>query len=153
MPVPMLMLLPCSYPRQKPGHSADSTKVEKPNRNKHPLHRFYGATGTELIFASGDMKVDSFEVENNMRFSLFPHFQQQYHYNFGKGIGFYTGISFINTGFKNILSNDTLNFELRQRSMSFGVPLALKLGHMERELHCIWRHCRNYVSLQIQTLL
>jgi hypothetical protein len=113
--------------------AADTTKVEKPNRNKHPLHRFYVATGAELIFAYGDLRDDSLQIENKMRFSLFPHIQQQYHYNFTKGLGFYTGMSLINVGFRNIITSPEYgDFELRQRSMSFGVPLALKLGNMEK---------------------
>jgi hypothetical protein len=113
---------------------ADSLmKKKREMRNKHPLHRFYGATGAELIFSFADVRADSMTVTNKVRFSLFPHVQQQGHYNFSKHFGFYTGLSLINVGFKNNFQlNDTLQFELRQRSMSLGVPLALKLGNMEK---------------------
>jgi len=111
---------------------SDSTIKEKINRNKHPLHHFYVATGAELIFAFGDLKVDSMAIDNKMRFSIFPHVQQQYHYNFNKALGFYTGISLINVGFKNVITTPSgQEFEFRQRSLSFGVPLALKIGNLE----------------------
>lgn len=116
------------------NYGQDSTKTSIfENKVKHPIKEFYVATGGELIFSFADVRVDSMSVENKLRFSLFPHIQQQYHFNFGKAIGFYTGISLINVGFKNeyVLSDNTTRFELRQRSLSFGVPLALKLGDME----------------------
>jgi hypothetical protein len=112
---------------------ADSTKTTFfENKNKHPVHKFYSATGGELIFALGDQQADSLLFENKWRFSLFPHLQQQYHYNFSKAFGFYTGFSLINVGFRhNIQLPDSSSFELRQRSLSFGIPAALKIGGME----------------------
>lgn len=111
---------------------SDSLKTEE-NKNKHPLKTFYGVTGGELIFGLGDQQADSLQFTNKLRFSFFPHVQQQYHYNFHKNAGFYTGMNFINVGFRHqIQQADSSIFQLRQRSLSFGVPLALKLGNMER---------------------
>ena len=101
------------------------------NKNPHPIKQFYVATGAELIFSSGSLVSDSLAFETKWRFSFFPHVQQQYHYNFNKAIGFYTGFSIINLGFKNTAVTNDINFELRQRSMSLGIPLALKLGSMK----------------------
>lgn len=110
---------------------ADTTlKSTLLNKNPHPLHKFYVATGGELIFAYGDQRADSLLFENKLRFSIFPHLQQQYHFNFNKALGFYTGISLINVGFRHNISTPSTTFELRQRSFSFGVPLAFKLGNM-----------------------
>lgn len=111
---------------------SDTTKESVfQNKNPHPLKKFYVATGGELIFAYGDQRADSLQFENKLRFSLFPHVQQQYHYNFSKSLGFYTGISLINVGFRHTISTTDTTFELRQRSFSFGVPLALKIGNMK----------------------
>lgn len=111
----------------------DTTKTNRfVSKNKHPLHKFYVATGGEMIFSLGDQRADSLEFENRLRFSIFPHIQQQYHYNFSKVLGFYTGISLINIGFRHTIQQpDQTSFELRQRSMSFGLPLALKVGSLE----------------------
>lgn len=114
------------------GNPADSTggKISV-NKNPHPIKRFYVATGAELIFSSGILESDSLPFESKWRFSIFPHVQQQYHFNFNKAIGFYTGFSIINLGIKNTMVVNDISFELRQRSMSFGIPLALKLGSMK----------------------
>jgi hypothetical protein len=114
------------------GMPSDTTKKSiLLNKNPHPINKFYVATGGELIFAFGDQRTDSLQFENKLRFSLFPHIQQQYHFNFNKALGFYTGISFINVGFRHNISTSSTTFELRQRSFSFGVPLALKIGNMK----------------------
>lgn len=115
------------------GAPSDSVKTDsRENKNMHPLKKFYVATGSELIFSFGDQKADSLEFDNRLRFSLFPHVQQQYHLNFNKSLGFYTGISLINVGFRHdIKTSDGAEFELRQRSLSFGVPFALKIGDMQ----------------------
>lgn len=108
-------------------------KIKFESKVKHPIKHFYVATGGELIFAFADVDAFLMQDDNKLRFSLFPHVQQQYQYNFSKHIGFYTGFSIINVGMKNIFnSNTNVEFELKQRSMSFGIPLALKLGNLEK---------------------
>lgn len=110
-----------------------SKKLKFETKVKHPIKQFYVATGGELIFAFADVDAFLMQDENKLRFSLFPHVQQQYHYNFAKSFGFYTGISIVNVGMKNYFTtNDGTEFELRQRSMSFGIPLAIKIGNLEK---------------------
>lgn len=103
---------------------------------KHPIKQFYAATGGELIFAYANVSADSLQVENKLRFSFFPHLQQQYHYNFSKVFGFYTGFSLINVGMRNYFTtNNGTEFDLRQRAMSIGIPLALKIGNLRNGNH------------------
>lgn len=100
-------------------------------KNEHELKKFYGLSGAELIFSVGDVKADSLTVENRWRFSLFFHIQEQFHYNFNKHVGFFTGVSLINVGFTHDFTTPTNEtFKLKQRSYSLGLPLALKLGNM-----------------------
>ncbi len=128
----LILLLSLFFIHAANSMPADTTlKSVLLNKNPHPINKFYVATGGELIFAFGDQRADSLQFDNKLRFSLFPHIQQQYHYNFNKAFGFYTGISFINVGFRHNISTASTSFELRQRSFSFGVPLALKIGNMK----------------------
>lgn len=62
--------------------AAESDSLPEINKNAHPIKKFYTATGSEFIFAYGQQLADSVVFENKLRFSLFPHIQQQYHYNF-----------------------------------------------------------------------
>jgi hypothetical protein len=116
------------------ARASDSTQVQsRKNKVEHPIRSIYTATGTELIFSFARVSVDSFTVDNKLRFSLFPHIQQQYHFNFNKTFGIYFGISLINIGFRNEFTHENQNttFELRQRALAFGIPLAVKLGNMK----------------------
>jgi hypothetical protein len=112
--------------------ASKSDSLPEINKNAHPINQFYIATGSEFIFAYGQQLADSLVFENKLRFSLFPHVQQQYHYNFNKNLGFYTGFSFLNVGFRHFVNTPLNTFELRQRSLSLAVPLALKLGDMDK---------------------
>jgi hypothetical protein len=67
-------------------------------------------------------------------------FLTQYHYNFSKHVGLYTGLGLRNVG---LISHVTANFNnagtivqeeitVKERSYSLGLPLALKFGNMEQ---------------------
>jgi hypothetical protein len=95
--------------------------------NKKP----YGMGATELIFSFGDVSGPGFTADPVVRFSGFFHFQEQIHFDFSKNAGLYTGYGVRNVGFINKL-NDSVR--VKQRSYSFGVPLALKFGNMEKQV-------------------
>jgi hypothetical protein len=131
------------------------SSIPKPPKrlNSAPLKEWYGMSGSELIFSSGNVvanlayspaniSTNGFALENKMRFSLFFHVQHQNHYNFNKYFGIYTGWALINVGFINKLPIlGSTDAEIRQRSYSIGIPLALKIGNMERG---------NYIALGVE---
>lgn len=99
--------------------------------NAAPLHRWYGMTGVQLIFSEGNVTDNGTNIANIVRFTCFFHVQHQFHYNFGKAFGLYTGFSIINVGFIHTLAlPDETTATLKQRSYSFGIPLGLKIGNM-----------------------
>lgn len=89
--------------------------------------KFYRTSGGELIFSR---PVNNSPFENTsarLRFSAFFHFNNNYHFNFSKSVGFYSGISVSNIGF--IYKNgDTI---YKKRAYTLGIPLALKFGKLE----------------------
>ena len=73
------------------------------------------------------MKSGGQTLDNVVRFTAFFHFQEQFHYNFNKTFGLFTGFGVRNIGFINKIPVENAGFAtMKQRSYSFGVPLALK---------------------------
>ncbi|HTA28249.1 MAG TPA: hypothetical protein VK809_10695 [Bacteroidia bacterium] len=100
-------------------------------RNAAPEHKWYGMTGAQLIFSKGEVMDNQSNIPNILRFTCFFHVQHQFHYDFGRAFGLYTGFSIINVGFINSIGlPDGSSATLKQRSYSFGIPLALKFGNM-----------------------
>lgn len=89
----------------------------------------YFASSTELIFSWGDVTAEPLKPNSIVRFSCFLHIQEQFHYDFSPKAGIYTGLSLRNVGFINDL-NDTV--KLKQRVYTLGIPIALKLGNMDK---------------------
>ena len=89
---------------------------------------FYYKTASEIIFSGGQMNIEGADVNPVVRFSAFLHFQEQMHYDFGRSVGFFTGIGMRNIGFINLLGD---SLRLKQRVYSLGIPLALKIGNLK----------------------
>jgi len=90
----------------------------------------------ELIFSWGDVddeksSVDGSKVDGDavVRFSAFYNGGTQAHYNFTRHFGFYTGLGIRNIGFINDFGDSVT---VKQREYSLGLPLALKLGNLEK---------------------
>jgi hypothetical protein len=98
--------------------SANSQEVQK---------KYYWAGELEFIPPLFDVKVGRV-----LRFSGFYNAQEQFHYNFSPHLGFYTGFGIRNVGFINKL-NDSI--KVKQRVYSAGIPLALKIGNMEKSAY------------------
>lgn len=100
--------------------------------NAAPLHKWYGMTGAQLIFSEGNVNDGGATVANIIRFTCFFHVQHQFHYDFGKFMGIYTGFSITNIGLINTIPipGEEASATLKQRSYSFGIPLGLKFGNM-----------------------
>ncbi len=117
---------------QLPAISLQAQDAPPPaNLNEAPLHKWYGMKGFQLIFSKGRVLDNGFYIPDNLRFSAFFHAQYQFHYDFGRFMGIYTGFSIINVGFINeIPVPDGSSATLKQRSYSAGIPLGLKFGNM-----------------------
>jgi hypothetical protein len=110
---------------------------------KPALKKTYLASVSEFVFSAADLGLvriyDSGAplttppegvLSNPVpRFSAFLHLAQQFHVNLNRFSGFYLGWGLRNIGMINNL-NDTLR--LKQRAYSLSVPVALKLGNMEK---------------------
>ena len=106
---------------------------ENKTQNPHPIKTWYSLSASELIFSGGKVINDGNTIGNVVRFSMFFHIQHQTHYNFGKHFGVYTGSGIRNIGFINTLPvPNERDATIKQRSYTFGIPLALKLGNLER---------------------
>jgi hypothetical protein len=95
----------------------------------------YWAGSYEFIFSWGDVTAtgslaEPMRVDPIIRFSGFFNYQAQFHYSFKPKFGFYTGLGMRNVGFINDL-NDSVR--VKQRVYSLGIPLAIKIGNMEKE--------------------
>src|SRR5580658_8735118 len=100
-------------------------------RNTAPINRWYGMTGSQLIFSFGNVNEGAAPLPNVLRFTCFFHIQRQFHYNFSRAFGMYTGFSLINVGFINKLP-DVYDATIKQRSYSLGIPLGFTLGNLPR---------------------
>lgn len=92
-----------------------------------PIKKMYSVFGGETIFSWGNVEAKGLNTKDIVRFTVFLHLNQQFHYDFSKKAGFFTGISLRNIGIITDL-NDTVR--MKQRVYTLGIPVALKLGNM-----------------------
>jgi hypothetical protein len=94
----------------------------------------YQVSGGELIFSSGIFENSlSQKISSNVRFTLFPHIGHYWHYDFSNKLGFFSGFTLRNIGMITYedyeYDNKTYpDIKTKRRSLSLGVPLAIKLG-------------------------
>lgn len=91
--------------------------------------RIYKTSGGELIFSRSVNNSPFLNTHSQMRVSAFLHFNNNYHFNFSKFIGCFSGISISNIGFA-YKDGDTL---YKRRTYNIGVPVALKFGKLDQE--------------------
>ena len=60
--------------------------------------KFYSSTGGEFIFSNAIVEAYGTEVPTNTRFTLFYHMETNYHYDFSRFMGVYSGIGVRNIG-------------------------------------------------------
>lgn len=102
----------------------------------------YLTTGGDIIFsfsnASRTTGAGSNSINSDPRFTLWFHFSSYYHIDFTKNIGIYTGIHVRNLG---LTTNEpssvdsTINVKWKRRSYALGVPLAIKIGALDKDLY------------------
>ena len=85
----------------------------------------------EIIFAFSDVEKSGLEVPTKMRFTLFFHAGQNYHYNFNNYLGFFTGYGIRNIG----IITDENDIIYKRRTYSAGVPLAIKIGSFRHHIN------------------
>lgn len=108
------------------------------------IKELYTSSGTEIIFSGASVQFKGEEVNTNMRFTVFFHFQQQLHFDLSNKVGLYTGLGIRNVGL--ILEdyyqkvgydvdpehpNYNKNTKIKHRSYALGFPLAIKLGSFD----------------------
>ena len=102
----------------------------------------YSTSSGEVILSGSDINFNSTNVNSLMRFTIFFHYQYNWHFDFTDNIGLYTGLGVRNvglimedyfqnvgfTGIDNSHPNYNKNTKIKKRSFSIGIPVALKLG-------------------------
>jgi len=98
----------------------------------------YWASGGEIIFSYGTVHTDSTTLNPVLRWSPFFNAQAQFHHDFSETAGIYTGLGIRNVGLISHInykaqSDSTLKTGIvKERSYSLGIPIAIKLGNMEK---------------------
>jgi hypothetical protein len=90
----------------------------------------YTSTSGEFIFSFADITDPGKNIEVLPRFTGFYHLNQQWSFDLNRWTGIYSGLSIRNIGY--VFKEDEI--KTKRRSYSLGVPLALKLGSMEKFL-------------------
>ena len=86
----------------------------------------YSVSSGELLFQFSDTEFNGLPVQEQLRFTIFPHFGQYWHLDIGNSIGLYTGVALRNVGF--IYDEEVPLQKTIRRSLNLGVPLVIKLG-------------------------
>jgi hypothetical protein len=84
----------------------------------------YSENSGEVIFAFSEVEKKGTEIPTKMRFTLFFHVGQNFHYDFSNNVGVFSGFGIRNIG----VITDENDILFKRRTYSLGVPLALKLG-------------------------
>lgn len=93
--------------------------------------KFYTENGGEFIFSFADVERNGQSINTPVRFTMFFHLTQNFHYDFSSFAGIYTGTSLRNIGF----ITDENGIKTKRRTYSVGIPLALKLGPLDKDLY------------------
>lgn len=89
----------------------------------------YSSNGMESIFSFSNYTVGGNDISNKLRYSAFFHLNHRRHFDFGKSAGIFSGVAIRNVGF---IARESDSLTLKRRVYTVGVPLALKLGNMEK---------------------
>lgn len=110
--------------------------------------KLYRASGGELIFSGAEISYNDAPVNSKLRFTGFFHAQQMLNLDVGPFLGAYTGIGIRNIGFITEDLYQNIGFmgvddshpdwdkevKIKRRSYTLGVPLALKVGSMDKQI-------------------
>ncbi len=92
--------------------------------------KFYSTSGGEVIFSWADVTKNGLDADVITRFTLVVNLQYQFHRDLSEHFGLFSGINIRNVGF---IYDDPVevNTRYKERSYTFGIPAALKLGNMK----------------------
>ena len=93
----------------------------------------YSVSSGEMLFQLSETVLGGVDVLERMRFTLFPHFGEYWHLDFGNSLGLYTGMALRNVGFT--YDEDVPLQKTIRRSLNLGVPLAVKLGSFKHHFY------------------
>jgi len=93
----------------------------------------YTVSNGELLFQFSDTQIDGQDVSDQMRFTMFFNYGQNWHLDFNNTAGIFTGIAVRNVGF--IYDEDQPLQKTIRRSYTLGVPLALKIGSFKHHFY------------------
>jgi hypothetical protein len=93
--------------------------------------QWYTAAAGETIFSLGHVDAGDVNLTDVLRFSPVFNYQQTLHKDFSPSVGFYTGLGLRNVG---LITHTPEGYKIKERSYSLGLPLALKVGNMEKTL-------------------
>lgn len=91
--------------------------------------QYYTTAGAEMIFSWSTVQEFGAERETRMRWSPVFNFGVHFHYDFSKSIGVFSGIKVRNIGF---IYQTVENKKVIQRSYNMGIPIALKIGNLDK---------------------
>jgi len=95
--------------------------------------KVYPITSGEMLFQWADVELQGSNITAEpLRWTIFFHWGQYYHFDMCDNIGLYTGLAIRNVGF--IYDEDIPRKTIR-RSYTFGLPVALKLGSFKNHLY------------------
>ncbi len=88
----------------------------------------YFTSGGELLFQFSQTEENGEPLNDIMRFTLFFHVGNYFNYDFSQKAGLFTGLFIRNIGYIHKEGAD----KIKRRSYTLGLPLAVKLGNMNR---------------------
>ncbi|HSZ25819.1 MAG TPA: hypothetical protein VK766_08885 [Cytophagaceae bacterium] len=93
--------------------------------------KIHSVSQMDLIFSFAHLNSTSTSTSPVLRFSGFFNQELQFHYDFTKVFGLYSGLGLKNIGMINHFEDKGIN--LKQRAYALSAPLALKIGSMKAE--------------------
>jgi len=92
----------------------------------------YVSFENEFLFQGASIKDHGNKMNNNMRFTAFFHTGANIHFDFFSWGGIYTGLGIRNIGYIQDEVPDPNIDKIKRRSYTLGLPLAVKVGKMEK---------------------
>lgn len=93
--------------------------------------KVYTTSGGEVIFQSAMVESSGADINTNLRLSMAFHLGEFVHADFGKYLGVFSGIGLRNVGF----ITEENDIKIKYRSYNLGIPLALKIGSLKKNLY------------------
>ncbi len=92
----------------------------------------YFSFENEFLFQGASIKDGDNKMNNNMRFTAFFHVSPLVNFDFYRWGGIYTGLAIRNVGYIQDEVPDPDIDKIKRRSYTLGLPLAIKVGNMEK---------------------